>query len=85
MKTYNEVFGNNSPYADIIDAITNPPPLFSISTSETSKTVGLKTQDKPIEKLLYLDLKEIFTGILKRMKILRHEFLDNDKTKTEIR
>ncbi|CAD7083231.1 unnamed protein product [Hermetia illucens] len=79
-KTYYEVFGSYSPYADVIEAAVNPPPLYS-----TDHGIGVKKKDPPVEKLLYLDLKEVFFGGVKRMQILRHEFVDAAKTITKIR
>lgn len=80
MQTYYEVFGSFSPYTDLIDAVTNPPPLYSVKEG-----MGVKLKEKDIEKLMYLDLKEILNGGVKKMKILRHEFIDGPKSVTEIR
>ena len=80
LRTYHEVFGTHSPYANVIDAVTNPPPLFSNEFG-----VGIKVRDKPIEKIVPMDLKEVYHGSVKRMKILRHEFVEGDQSRTQIR
>lgn len=80
MKTYVNAMSTASPYADLIDAITNPPPLYS-----TKYGMGVKVKDKDIEKLLYLDLDEIFYGGIKKMKIIRYEFVDEANTKRQKR
>lgn len=80
MKTYHEVFGSFSPYCDLIDAATNPPNLYSVKEG-----IGLKNKDPTVERLLYLDLKEVFHGGVKTIKMLRHEFVDPFKNKTEVK
>ncbi|XP_055390240.1 dnaJ homolog subfamily B member 13 [Condylostylus longicornis] len=77
-KTYDEVFGSETPYANIIDAIFKPPLLYA-----TENGVCLKCKDDPIEKNIFLDLKEIYMGTIKRMKILRYELCNKDKSKVE--
>ena len=75
-----EFFGKYSPYADLIDAVTNPPPLYN-----TKDGIGLKVKDKDIEKLLHLDLNEVFFGGIKKMKISSFELVDDFNTKTELK
>jgi len=75
-----DVFGTFSPYADLVDAVTHPPEVYSINNVR-----GCKMKEKPIEKLLYLDLREIYYGCLKKMKILRHEFIDENRMLTKIK
>lgn len=81
MKTYIQFFGTFSPYSDLIDAVTHPPILYSINDGKT----GVKVKDKSIEKILSLELREIFYGAVKKMKILRQEFVDEGKTVTKIK
>lgn len=78
--TYRDVFGTFSPYADLIDAVTHPPPLYCVAEGK-----GVRIKCKDVEKVLYLDLKEIFYGAIRKMKILRHEFIDDQKMVTKIR
>ena len=77
MKTFRNFFGTYSPYADLIDAV-NP-------TIYNPGGTALKVKDKDIESLLYLNLKEVFFGGSKTIKISRYEFVDDFKTKTEKR
>lgn len=79
MKTYIQFFGTFSPYSDLIDAVTHPPILYTINDGKT----GVKVKDKAIEELLCLELREIFYGAVKKMKILRQEFIDEGKTVTK--
>lgn len=78
MRTYFEFFGSFSPYTDLIDAVTNPPLLYSIEEG-----IGVKNKDPTIYRLLHLELEEVFHGGLKLVKIVRQEFVDEFKTKTE--
>jgi DnaJ family protein B protein 13 len=80
MRTYFEVFGSFSPYADLSDAATNPPPLYAVKEG-----VGVKNKDPTIERLLHVGLDEVFHGGMKLVKIFRHEFVDEFKTKTEVK
>ncbi|XP_037951377.1 dnaJ homolog subfamily B member 13 [Teleopsis dalmanni] len=81
MKIYQSVFGSYSPYAGIIDAITNPPSLY------TSKEygIGVRTKDPPEEKIIELDLKEVRFGCVKLMTVYRQEFIDDEQILTEKR
>lgn len=47
--------------------------------------VGLKVKDPPIETPLPLELREVFYGGIKKIKIYREEFCDETRTKTELR
>lgn len=78
MKTYFDFFGSFSPFADLIDAVTKPPLLYNVKEG-----VGVKHKDPPIERLLHLDLKEVFNGGLKQVKIKRNELIDATRTETE--
>lgn len=80
-KTYESVFGTYSPYADIIDAVTNPPPLVRMADGN----VCTMKKDADVERLLYVDLSDVFYGGIKKMKILRHEFVDDMRLETKIR
>lgn len=68
MKTYQEAMGTTTPYIDLADAVAHPPTLYT-----TAKGTGVKEKDKDIHKLLYVDLKEVFYGTVKKYKIFRHE------------
>lgn len=80
MRTYFEFFGSYSPYSDLIDAATNPPPLYC-----TKEGVGVIHKDPIVERLLYVDLEEVFHGGMKLAKISRSEFVDEFKLKTEVK
>lgn len=79
MKTYIQFFGNFSPYADLIDAVTHPPILYSTNDGKT----GVKVKDKSIEKIISLELREIFYGAVKKMKIVRQELDEGIKPVTK--
>lgn len=81
MKVYHDVFGTFSPYANLIDGLTNPPPLY------TNKVygIGVKTKDPPVEKRVALDLEEVRSGCVKIMNLIRLEFVDNEQIVTEKR
>ncbi|XP_012157668.1 dnaJ homolog subfamily B member 13 isoform X2 [Ceratitis capitata] len=81
MKVYHDVFGSYSPYANIIDIVTNPPLLYS--TLEHG--IGVRTKDPPVEKIIYLELEEVFKGCTKLMHVWRQEFLDSKEERTEKR
>ncbi|XP_055532127.1 dnaJ homolog subfamily B member 13 [Wyeomyia smithii] len=76
MKIYRDFFATYSPYADLIDAVTNPPPL----CLDDRTKVKVKGQD--IEHFINLDLEEIFYGTIKKMKIIRDEFVDDSQVET---
>lgn len=80
LRTYFEFFGTFSPYADLIDAVVNPPPLYSVSEG-----IGVKNKDPTIHRLLQLELGEVFHGGVKLVKINREEFVDEFRTKTELK
>lgn len=80
LRTYGDFFGSFSPYADLIDAATNPPPLYNMNEG-----VGVKHKDPTVERLLYLELEEVFNGGIKLERILRNEFIDDFKTKTAVK
>ena len=72
--------GTMSPYTDLVDAVTRPPPLYTVEEGK-----GLIMKDQTIEKALYLDLKDVFYGGIKKVQIFRHEYVDETKTVTAIR
>lgn len=76
---YNKVFGTYSPYGNLIDAVIDPPPLYSC------KGIGVKTKGPDVVKVVRLDLQEIFHGATKRMQVLRQEFANDEESKTECR
>ncbi|XP_014255726.1 dnaJ homolog subfamily B member 13-like [Cimex lectularius] len=79
LKTYKDFFGTTSPYADLLDAVTDPPPLFSFGDSK-----GVKKKEPPFIKPLALSLEEIFHGGLKIVKIQRRAFVTEDCDATEL-
>lgn len=81
MKVYHNVFGSYSPYANIIDALTNPPPLYT--NKDTG--IGIRTKDAPVEKTIGLELEEVYNGCVKLMHVWRQEFVDKEETRTEKR
>lgn len=72
--------GSTSPYADLVDAVTFPPPLYNIDGA-----TGVMTKDPPIVLSLILDLRDVFFGGEKKKKIYRHEFTDHTCMQTELR
>ncbi|EAT48615.1 AAEL000360-PA [Aedes aegypti] len=78
MKIYKDFFATYSPYGDLIDALTNPPPLCQNDAS----LVRSKAPD--IEQYIDLELPEIYHGAIKKMKITREEFIDDAQVRTKI-
>ncbi|XP_058838919.1 dnaJ homolog subfamily B member 13-like isoform X2 [Topomyia yanbarensis] len=76
MKIYKEFFATYSPYGDLIDAATKPPPLCL-----DDRTI-VKVKGPDIEKFVDLDLEEIYHGTIKKMEILREEFVDEAQVET---
>lgn len=72
--------GSASPYVDLIDAVTFPPPLYSVAEG-----TGVRLQEPPVEVPLTLDLKDVFFGGIKKKKIYRQEFVDETRSGTELR
>ncbi|KAK9872888.1 hypothetical protein WA026_020242 [Henosepilachna vigintioctopunctata] len=77
--TYREFFGTDSPYADLLDYVKNPPVAY-----ETVENKAAKEKRPPIKHPLVLTLHEIFFGGVKKMKIHRLTFVDEKQTTTEI-
>ncbi|XP_018329395.1 dnaJ homolog subfamily B member 13-like [Agrilus planipennis] len=80
MRTYRNFFGTTSPYADLMDYLLNPPPLF-----DQPEGRGIRKKQPPIYHILYLTLHEVFFGGVKKMKIQRLQFVDEKKNRTEIK
>lgn len=55
MRTYAEAMGTESPYADLIDAVTRPPALYTIAQAS-----GVIEQDPPAELELFVTLHDVF-------------------------
>lgn len=47
------------------------------------KGIGVKTKGPDVVKVVYLELKEVFQGAMKRMQVLRQEFTNDEESKTE--
>lgn len=80
MRTYLEFFGSYSPYCDIIDAVTNPPPMYKVKQG-----TGVIHKDPEIVHLIHLALDEIYNGCTKLFSYKRQQFIDASRTKTEER
>lgn len=80
LKVYHSVFGSYSPFSNLIEVATNPPPLY-----QSKNGPGVKAKDLPVEKSIPLELREVFYGTTKRMKIFRQEFIDDLQSVTEKR
>ncbi|KAK4879785.1 hypothetical protein RN001_007931 [Aquatica leii] len=80
MHTYKEFFGTASPYADLLDYLNNPPPIYDVENVR-----GIKKKQPPIYHPLCLSLHEIFFGGIKKMKIQRLQFVGDDKVRTEVK
>lgn len=80
MRTYFEFFGSYSPYADLIDAATNPPPLYTVKQGR-----GVIHKDPNIVKIISVTLEDIYKGCFKSHKYIRKEFTDDLKNNIEER
>lgn len=78
MRTYFEFFGSFSPYADLIDAATNPPPLYTVKEGR-----GIVHKDPSIVKIISVTLEELYKGCFKNYKYCRKVFTDEFKNKLE--
>ncbi|EDW79536.1 uncharacterized protein Dwil_GK20532 [Drosophila willistoni] len=81
MKVYSNVFASYSPYANVIDAITNPPSLYA----SREHGIGVRTKDPNTERILPLSLEEVRSGCLKLMHVWRQEIVDAKASKMEKR
>lgn len=80
-KIYREFFASYSPYADIIDAVTNPPPLACGPDGRLLK----KVKDADVEHVIQIGLEEVYKGGIKKIKIMRHECVNEMKGDTQIK
>jgi DnaJ-class molecular chaperone len=80
MRTYYEFFGSYSPYADLIDAATNPPPLYTVKEGR-----GVIHKDPNTVKVLHVTLEDVYKGGVKSFKYIRKEFTDELKNNLEER
>ncbi|KAG5678426.1 hypothetical protein PVAND_008100 [Polypedilum vanderplanki] len=78
MRTYFEFFGSYSPYSDLIDAATNPPPLYKV----IQQGIGVIHQDPEIIHKLHVTLEEVYNGTIKKYNFTRKEFTDEWKMTT---
>lgn len=56
---FREFYGTESPYADLLDYLENPLPIFS-----TTRGKGYKSKDAPIIRPLHLTLEEVSYKII---------------------
>ncbi|ENN76320.1 hypothetical protein D910_04370 [Dendroctonus ponderosae] len=80
MQTYKDFFGTTSPYADLLDVLKNPPQL-----CKTTDGIQVCKKQPPIRHPLQLTLHEVFFGGVKKMKIHRLVFVNEERNKTDIR
>ncbi|XP_018577837.1 dnaJ homolog subfamily B member 13-like [Anoplophora glabripennis] len=81
MQTYKDFFGTVSPYADLLNVLNNPPLLYKMSDGN----ICIRKKQPPIKHPLALTLHEIFFGGVKKMKIHRLVFIDNEHIRTEVK
>ncbi|XP_060652145.1 dnaJ homolog subfamily B member 13 [Drosophila nasuta] len=81
MKVYEAVFASYSPYANLIDAVTNPPSLYA--TREHG--IGVRHKDTNTERIIHLSLEEVRTGCVKLMHVWRQEIVDIKESRLEKR
>ncbi|XP_066999256.2 dnaJ homolog subfamily B member 13 [Anabrus simplex] len=79
-RTFREFFGTTSPYADLLDYLWKPLPLYSLPEGK-----GVKRKEPPLIRPLLLTLNEVFQGGLKKQKIQRRVLIGCDQTTTELR
>nr|CAI5818247.1 unnamed protein product [Callosobruchus analis] len=81
MLTYKNFFGTSSPYADLLDVLKHPPLLYKMSDGNKA----VRKKQPPIRHPLALTLHEIFFGGVKKMKIHRLVFVNEEQTRTEVK
>ncbi|EDV96741.1 dnaJ homolog subfamily B member 13 [Drosophila grimshawi] len=81
MRVYEQVFSSYSPYANVIDAVTNPPSLYA--TREHG--IGVRHKDASTERIIHLSLEEVRTGCVKLMHVWRQEIVDAKESRLEKR
>ncbi|XP_015513655.2 dnaJ homolog subfamily B member 13 [Neodiprion pinetum] len=77
LRTYRDFFGTSSPYADLLDVLANPLPLYELPEGR-----GIKRKEEPLIKPLLLTLNEVFFGGVKKMKIQRLVLSGDGKSAT---
>lgn len=75
-----DFFGTSSPYADLLDVLKDPPNL-----CKTIQGIEVCKKQPPIRHPLHLTLHEVFFGGVKKMKIHRLVFIDEERTRTDVR
>ncbi|EFA03257.1 dnaJ homolog subfamily B member 13 [Tribolium castaneum] len=80
MRTYKDFFGTTSPYANLLDYLRNP----SYECMTKHGKIFCEKQP-PITHPLHLTLHEIFFGGIKKMKIHRLVYINDEKTKTKVK
>lgn len=78
---FRDFFGTDSPFADLLRVLTEKPLLYK--TTDGKEIVRKK--QAPIKSNLSLSLKEIYFGGVKKMKIHRLVFVNDEHTITEIK
>ncbi|ALC43196.1 CG12020 [Drosophila busckii] len=81
MKVYEQVFASYSPYANVIDAVTNPPSLYATR----GHGIGVRQKDADTERTIFLSLEEVRTGCVKLMHVWRQEIVDEKESRLEKR
>ncbi|CAH1987155.1 unnamed protein product [Acanthoscelides obtectus] len=81
MLTYKNFFGTTSPYADLLDVLKNPPLLYKMADGNHA----VRKKQPPIRHPLALTLHEIFFGGVKKMKIHRLVYVNDEQTRTEVK
>ncbi|XP_046392412.1 dnaJ homolog subfamily B member 13-like [Ischnura elegans] len=71
MLTFREFFGTTSPYADLLDALYHPLPLY-----QDGLHIGVRKKDPDVFHPLPLTLKEVFYGGVKQVLIRRRELCE---------
>lgn len=77
---FRDFFGTATPYANLLDYLRNPP----LECMTKHGRLFCKKQP-PITHPLCLTLHEIFFGGIKKMKIHRLVFINDEKSKTEVK
>ncbi|ESO00553.1 hypothetical protein HELRODRAFT_82787 [Helobdella robusta] len=78
-RVFREFFGGDNPYKEYYDRIDGD---LSMGFGGL-KGIGAKKQDPPDEKILWLDLSEVFHGCTKKMKIMK-KVLNKDERTTSV-
>ncbi|KAL0269680.1 UNVERIFIED_CONTAM: hypothetical protein PYX00_007329 [Menopon gallinae] len=73
LKTYEEFFGTQSPYADIVEIEDHCQPIYNLPEGR-----GVKNKPEPMVRPIYCTLEEIYQGCIKKMKIMRQEIISSE-------